>query len=633
MIVTEEPGSHEWRTVEVPDLGSNIYYVRRFRVERDVVFPWRYSTPPKVWVRGRQTTGYGLDHPNYFGPGRGEVVPGSVTTQGCRLRTYVFKVFDQHGGLMPNEFYPSRPENVVISYGVLGVPEPVSASIGGPSNSASGAMATWPTTVSGGTGNYSYEWRWRYTVSGDWTAPVGSSASLTMATPCKDFTLWCRVSSGGMVADAYKYVFVPYACGGDGGGGCEGCPFLDVYSNGEWIVENSILGRNLDRQTIDDVYRLKAPLTPVDGTYRLRIRENEREITTLAATWLVAVDHDPATDARALRHQIVLVKRLPPVRAVTGSGTNVTELVDGVGTDYFMGRAGETLIVDLTPPGPSSTTKAVSAEDLDPFEMDDDGKDGRVCLRTGGSQLERVAEDAAILATTGIVVQGKDELGQWREVRKHYPRRFFDASLVDTLEDGPVRLVFIGDHRLRYVGKVLPVAVASPQPLSLLSARHSREGDVRAAVSSPQAPNCFLVPGDTLSLSFAALRPPAEGQVRDYFLISSGRYTTLVEYQDVEPGPKSTPLDFSLRPMRPNPFSHSTSISFDLPRAAPVRLQVFDLQGRLVRTLLDRTLPAGTWSAEWDARDDSGSLLPAAIYFCRMESGAYRTGSKLVLAP
>jgi len=132
--------------------------------------------------------------------------------------------------------------------------------------------------------------------------------------------------------------------------------------------------------------------------------------------------------------------------------------------------------------------------------------------------------DAAILGSTGILIQGQGATGQWTTVRTTYPRRDFDEFLVDTLDQGPVRLVFVGRHKLRYVGRVIPAAGAvTPQLLDLMAARHSRLGDVRAAVVGAGDATTALIPGDTLALAFAAT-PVPNGQARDFFLLSRGVY-------------------------------------------------------------------------------------------------------------
>jgi len=82
----------------------------------------------------------------------------------------------------------------------------------------------------------------------------------------------------------------------------------------------------------------------------------------------------------------------------------------------------------------------------------------------------------------------------------------------------------------------------------------------------------------------------------------------------------------------PNPFNPGTVISFDLPRAAAVRLSIFDLSGRLVRTLLKGDLiGAGRHESIWRGRNESGRHQAAGVYFYRLEVGAFSATRRMVL--
>ncbi len=71
----------------------------------------------------------------------------------------------------------------------------------------------------------------------------------------------------------------------------------------------------------------------------------------------------------------------------------------------------------------------------------------------------------------------------------------------------------------------------------------------------------------------------------------------------------------------PNPFNPRTKIRFELKRDAQALLRVFDARGRLVRTLVDSYMAAGTRTVEWDGRDDRGMGLASGAYFLRLEAG------------
>lgn len=89
---------------------------------------------------------------------------------------------------------------------------------------------------------------------------------------------------------------------------------------------------------------------------------------------------------------------------------------------------------------------------------------------------------------------------------------------------------------------------------------------------------------------------------------------------------------FRLYPAVPNPSLLSASIRYDLPRPSPVSLRVFDVAGRLVRTLVDSPQqPAGSYSVRWRGRDDDGRNLPSGVYFYRMKAASFQEDRRLVL--
>lgn len=78
----------------------------------------------------------------------------------------------------------------------------------------------------------------------------------------------------------------------------------------------------------------------------------------------------------------------------------------------------------------------------------------------------------------------------------------------------------------------------------------------------------------------------------------------------------------------PNPFASTSTVRFTLPSRGPATLRIYDLAGRVVRTLLDQDLAGGDHTVTWDARDDAGQRVHVGTYFARLMAGghtAYRT--------
>jgi hypothetical protein len=87
----------------------------------------------------------------------------------------------------------------------------------------------------------------------------------------------------------------------------------------------------------------------------------------------------------------------------------------------------------------------------------------------------------------------------------------------------------------------------------------------------------------------------------------------------------------ALRQNSPNPFRAATSISFNLSERSRVSVNVYDVAGRRVRTLMNRTVSPGAASLEWDGRNDAGDALPSGTYFVRMQTGSKLFERKMTL--
>lgn len=92
-----------------------------------------------------------------------------------------------------------------------------------------------------------------------------------------------------------------------------------------------------------------------------------------------------------------------------------------------------------------------------------------------------------------------------------------------------------------------------------------------------------------------------------------------------------TPQKHVLQQNLPNPFAPSTTIQFQLHEASSVGLVVYDLEGRRVRTLIDRNLPAGLHSAVWRGLDDQGGACSSGVYFYRLEAGDHLETREMIL--
>jgi len=96
-------------------------------------------------------------------------------------------------------------------------------------------------------------------------------------------------------------------------------------------------------------------------------------------------------------------------------------------------------------------------------------------------------------------------------------------------------------------------------------------------------------------------------------------------------GARAIPKTFELRQNLPNPFRMRTSIRFGVPKTADVRVQVYDLTGRVVRTLADGERLPGYHSVVWNGEDNSSRAVAAGVYFYELKSDGRTLERKMLL--
>ncbi len=98
----------------------------------------------------------------------------------------------------------------------------------------------------------------------------------------------------------------------------------------------------------------------------------------------------------------------------------------------------------------------------------------------------------------------------------------------------------------------------------------------------------------------------------------------------VDSGAPAASSALRLYPSSPNPFNPATTIRFEA-AGETVRLAVYDIDGRFVRTLFSGAAGNGIESVTWDGRDERGQSLASGVYYCRLESRNGSTSQAMVL--
>jgi hypothetical protein len=91
------------------------------------------------------------------------------------------------------------------------------------------------------------------------------------------------------------------------------------------------------------------------------------------------------------------------------------------------------------------------------------------------------------------------------------------------------------------------------------------------------------------------------------------------------------PNQFELYQNYPNPFNPVTTLQYALPGDALVNINIYDMMGRIVKTMVNTEQNAGFKSVQWDATNDYGKPVSAGIYLYQIQAGEYNSTKKMVL--
>jgi len=167
------------------------------------------------------------------------------------------------------------------------------------------------------------------------------------------------------------------------------------------------------------------------------------------------------------------------------------------------------------------------------------------------------------------------------------------------------------NQRIQFPGRDVERPSFSPDDQSLVVDRYS---------------DSKLLVLNIASLSFSTLSLSTGARYPEWFVIG-GSYDL-----DVAVPAAAQPAGFVLEANYPNPFNAGTMIRYSLPRSGHVRLEIYDLQGRLVHTLADAVQSAGHHSLIWSGSGADGRPLASGVYFCQMEAeGGFRASQKMVM--
>lgn len=91
------------------------------------------------------------------------------------------------------------------------------------------------------------------------------------------------------------------------------------------------------------------------------------------------------------------------------------------------------------------------------------------------------------------------------------------------------------------------------------------------------------------------------------------------------------PTTYALELNYPNPFNPSTTIRYQIPNQSNVNLDIYNLQGQKIRTLVAKEQKAGYYNVVWDGRNEAGQTVSSGVYLYRVQAGSFVASHKMLM--
>jgi hypothetical protein len=159
-------------------------------------------------------------------------------------------------------------------------------------------------------------------------------------------------------------------------------------------------------------------------------------------------------------------------------------------------------------------------------------------------------------------------------------------------------------------------------------------GSAQLCVMPDGGGRIVVVDKDGNRFEYDADDPAAEAKLKEMGLnvcFSIGEDSLAGDEAAAKPGDGVLPEGYLLAQNYPNPFNPTTTIEFAVPSAQHVTLEIFNMQGQKVRTLVDGVTSAGSHTVEWDSRTDAGTEAASGVYLYRLTAEDFSETKKMSL--
>jgi len=408
-------------------------------------------------------------------------------------------------------------------------------------------------------------------------------------------------------------------------GGGSSCPVLFSYDGNEFVAENPLLTaceKSGYADVVTDYYHVTGEVAPVNGKITFLLKEMEEEITYLEDFELITVDHSAesgigcSVDGNIFTYE----SSVAPISVVDAEGVDWTETVANTDGNTFASMVSGELFVTF-PNMHSSAGINVNpvAKSACPYEPPVDPPKAGVYDYKPSS----------------MVIEQMDENGQWVLLSDVPSRESAATSFImsDPVSAGDadnitIRISWEGSFSTDEIRQYIP---SDEMPI----VKNWTADNFRLDLLNPPAKSWIgfessgileLRKHESITFAFDVDEMIDPSMTRDYIVRAVGRY-----HPDYSVFTHLTPNKFQLYDNYPNPFNPETRICYDLPAAAQVNIEVINILGRHVATLVDNSQPAGHYEVIWNGRDDNNREVSSGIYLYRISAGDFTGSKKMIL--
>ncbi|MBE2216794.1 MAG: SBBP repeat-containing protein [Ignavibacteria bacterium] len=412
-------------------------------------------------------------------------------------------------------------------------------------------------------------------------------------------------------------------------GTAKGCPWLYTFNEetGEFIADNNILHRSEFTENygldIKDMYKLNVTPSPFQGNLYFRIFELDNDYNYIDNVKLWQIDHTVGTEIGVDENGLIC--KYTPLNISdpgdvkqTGVNSNVARYVsyDTMANKFIFGQPQDT----------------VSATD---FEYAGSGTgDSLAILINAGQDLSDQIQPAPKISAGTIITYANDSP---IPTSRSFARRENNSDIIIPFAsaNSSIDSVVIQWERSYQVDYLTVVEVSYSgfvvSELDLVDAIKSDTNSVMKNLESIDQNYAEFDSTTGIYLQFESDGEPQSGYIRDFVFETNGRYelnggdhfSRLLQNNQTQ---NAFPKKFVLEQNFPNPFNPITNIRYEVPVRCHVKIEVYDINGRLVSILLDEVRNLGVYTIPFD-----GTKLSSGVYFYRLVAGNFVQSKKMVL--